>query len=114
MVSMDGSVRAELHRRRAEAAAEVVALEGDLRAVFEASRESNADDEHDPEGSTIAYERAQLTAVLDATRRRLTDLDEALARLDLGTYGVCERCGRPIPAERLEARPSARTCVACA
>ncbi|WP_433065266.1 TraR/DksA family transcriptional regulator [Dactylosporangium sp. CS-033363] len=108
------SLRAELRRLRAEAAAEVLALESDLRAVFEASRESNADDEHDPEGSTIAYERAQLTAVLDATRRRLADLDDALARVDAGTYGVCTRCGRPIPAERLLARPSARTCVTCA
>jgi len=106
--------RARLRHRRDEAAAEVLALESDLRAVFEASRESNADDEHDPEGSTIAYERAQLTAVLDATRRRLADLDDALTRLDAGTYGVCERCGRPIPVERLEARPAARTCVACA
>ncbi|WP_426514207.1 TraR/DksA family transcriptional regulator [Dactylosporangium sp. McL0621] len=106
--------RDQLQRRRDEAAAEVRALESDLRAVFEASRESNADDEHDPEGSTIAYERAQLTAVLEATRRRRTDLDDALARLDAGTYGVCERCGRPIPPERLLARPAARTCVACA
>jgi RNA polymerase-binding protein DksA len=113
MVAMDATVRTELRRRREQAATEASALEADLHAVFEASRESNADDEHDPEGSTIAYERAQLTAVLDATRRRLTDLDEALTRLDAGTYGVCERCGRPIPAERLQARPSARTCVTC-
>ena len=113
MVGMDGEVRAELRRRRDQTSAEAAALAADLHAVFEASRESNADDEHDPEGSTIAYERAQLTAVLDATRRRLTDLDEALARLDAGTYGTCERCGHPIPADRLQARPSARTCVAC-
>ncbi|MER7007532.1 TraR/DksA C4-type zinc finger protein [Dactylosporangium sp. NPDC000555] len=106
--------RAELRRLRERAGDEVRALERDLRGVFEASRESNADDEHDPEGSTIAYERAQLTAVLDAARRRVADLDDALARLEAGSYGVCERCGRPIPAERLTARPSARTCVPCA
>jgi DnaK suppressor protein len=102
-----------LRRLRDEADAEVAALEADLRAVFEASRESNADDEHDPEGSTIAYERAQLIAVLDAARQRRGDLDEALRRLDAGTYGICERCGHPIPAERLAARPMARTCVTC-
>jgi RNA polymerase-binding transcription factor DksA len=109
-------VDAEAHLRalRDQAAAESVVLDRDLHALFEASRASNADDEHDPEGSTIAYERAQLTAVLDATRRRLADLDEALARLASGDYGVCERCGRPIPAERLAVRPFARTCVACA
>jgi RNA polymerase-binding protein DksA len=106
--------RADLLTMRDEVAAEIATLDGDLLSLFEASRSSNADDEHDPEGSTIAFERAQLTAVRDAARRRLTDLDDAIKRLDAGTYGVCENCGEPIPADRLEARPSARTCIACA
>ena len=46
--------------------------------------------------------------------RQDRDVDDALTRLDAGGYGICERCGRPIPAERLAVRPSARTCVACA
>jgi DnaK suppressor protein len=108
------STRADLERLRGDVVGQVADLEADLRGLFEASRSSNADDEHDPEGSTIAFERAQLAAVLDSARQRLADLDLALERLDDGTYGVCERCGRPIPAERLAARPSARTCVACA
>lgn len=114
MDSEPSAIRADLLRRRAGTTAEIDALEGDLRGLFEASRSSNADDEHDPEGSTIAFERAQLSAVLDAARRRLADLDEAIIRVEAGTYGVCERCSRPIPAERLAARPSARTCVSCA
>jgi DnaK suppressor protein len=111
---VSGDIRAHLRRLRDEATAEVRALDDDLRRLFEASRSSNLDDEHDPEGSTVAYERAQLTAILDATRQRLADLDEALAKLETGTYGRCERCGRPIPADRLAVRPAARTCVACA
>ena len=111
---VDDGTRADLEQLRSAVAAEVKGLEADLHAVFEASQDSNADDEHDPEGNTIAYERAQLTAVLSATRRRLTDIDEALARLDAGVYGICERCGRPIPADRLAIRPFARTCVTCA
>ena len=110
----DDGTRAGLEQLRVAVAGEVSELEADLHAVFEASRDSNADDEHDPEGSTIAYERAQLAAVLAATRGRLADLDEALARLAVGTYGICDRCGRPIPAGRLAIRPFARTCVACA
>jgi len=51
---------------------------------------------------------------VEATRRRRADLDAALVRLDAGGYGVCERCGRQIPADRLAVRPAARTCVACA
>lgn len=112
-VTFDG-IRAQLERLRSAVADEVNGLEADLHAVFEASQDSNADDEHDPEGSTIAYERAQLTAVLAATRRRLADLDDALTRLDSGAYGICERCSRPIPTDRLAIRPFARTCVTCA
>ena len=103
-----------LRRLRGEAQAQVERLDQDLLEVFEASRSSNADDEHDPEGSTIAFERAQLTALLAAGRRRLAELDDALARSAAGTYGDCERCGEPIPAERLAARPFATTCVTCA
>src|SRR4051812_41758349 len=106
--------RADLQRLRDETAAQAATLDHDLHGLIEASRSSNADDEHDPEGATIAFERAQLTAVLQATRRQVADLDRALARVGDGTYGICERCGDPIPAARLAARPSARTCVACA
>ena len=111
---MTDEARAALRRLHDRGTAEIAALDADLHALFEAARSSNADDEHDPEGSTIAYERAQLTAVLEATRRRRADLDAALVRLDAGGYGVCERCGRQIPADRLAVRPAARTCVACA
>jgi DnaK suppressor protein len=105
--------RDELSLLRDEAGVEVATLERDLRAVFEASASSNADDEHDPEGATIAFERAQLTAVLGAARQRAADLTDAIDRLDAGRYGVCESCGEPIPAARLTARPAARTCVGC-
>jgi hypothetical protein len=63
--------RTALERLRDEAEREIATLDADLRALFEASRADNADDEHDPEGATIAYERAQLTAVLTAARQQL-------------------------------------------
>ena len=89
-----------------------------LRRVFsgvvEASRDSNADDEHDPEGHTIAFERSQVDALRQQAERRLVEIDEALARVAAGVFGRCERCGSAIPEERLRARPSASTCVACA
>ncbi|GIJ45272.1 DnaK suppressor protein [Virgisporangium aliadipatigenens] len=107
-------VRDELLRLRASAESEAATLSRDLRALFAASRDSNADDEHDPEGATVGFERAQLTALLAAARERIVEIDEALGRVDAGTYGVCERCGRPIAPERLAARPFARRCITCA
>jgi RNA polymerase-binding transcription factor DksA len=107
-------VRDELLELRAGMVAEAATLARDLEALFAASRDSNADDEHDPEGATIGFERAQLTALLAAARERIAEVDDALRRVDAKTYGVCERCGQPIAAERLAARPFARYCVACA
>jgi DnaK suppressor protein len=94
--------------------AQVDALTREFEGVVAASRSSNADDEHDPEGATVAFERQQVAALLESARRRLAEVEAALGRRASGGYGVCEVCGRPIPAERLAARPSARTCVACA
>src|SRR4029453_4618169 len=107
-------VRDELLRLRASAEAEAATLARDLEALFTASRDSNADDEHDPEGAPIGFERAQLTALLAAARGRIAEVDNALRRVDVGTYGVCERCGQLIADERLAARPFARFCMACA
>ncbi|MDD7937976.1 TraR/DksA C4-type zinc finger protein [Actinomycetospora lutea] len=103
-----------LEDARAGATARVASLEAQLAGIVETASASSGDDEHDPEGQTIAYDRAQVAALLAAARHDLTEIDAALARVDAGTYGVCERCGRPIAPERLEARPAARTCVSCA
>ena len=43
----------------------------------------------------------------------MEDIDKALVKIDAGTYGICERCGQPIPKERLRALPYAALCVAC-
>jgi RNA polymerase-binding protein DksA len=103
-----------LQAERTAALAQIDALTREFDGVVSASQASNADDEHDPEGATIAFERQQVVALLEQAQRRLADVDAALARRDTGDYGRCETCGRPIGAERLEARPAARTCIDCA
>src|SRR3954447_12393356 len=89
-----------------------------LTAVFDeivdSSALANLDDEHDPEGATVAFERAQVSELLERARAQLVEIDAALHRLDRGGYGRCERCGTTIPAERLDAQPATRVCVGCA
>jgi len=102
----------EDERRRTEA--RLTALTADYDGVIAASRDTNADDEHDPEGATIAFERSQVRALVAQARTHLAEVDAARARLDAGTYGACERCGKGIARERLQARPTARLCITCA
>jgi DnaK suppressor protein len=97
---------------------EVLALLADLTRghgdIVAAALDSNLDDEHDPEGATIAFERAQVDALMDQARRRLREVDAAERRLGDGRYGWCEECGAAVARARLEARPTARTCIGCA
>lgn len=102
---------ARLREERAALEGRIAQRTGEMTALFAASRDSNADDEHDPEGQTIAFERAQHAAMTEQARAHLEEVDAALARAAAGTYGVCEVCGRPIDPARLDARPTARTCV---
>lgn len=106
--------RALLDEERRTTLDRLARLRGDFQGIVAASKDSNADDEHDPEGSTIAFERSQVDALVHQAEARLAEIDGALARVASGSYGRCERCGQGIPAERLEARPTARTCVGCA
>lgn len=107
-------VRRLLGREREEALTRLADLTGDHEAIVAASLDTNADDEHDPEGATIAFERSQIGALVRQVRHHVAEVDAALARVDAGTYGVCEGCGQAIGAARLEALPAARRCIRCA
>jgi RNA polymerase-binding transcription factor DksA len=92
----------------------VAVLEAEFADLAEAASSAGADDEHDPEGATLAFERQHAAALLQAARDQLAAVGAALRRLESGRYGVCERCGQPIGTERLAARPAALTCIRCA
>ena len=116
---MPGDVQPEqaaatLAALRERACSDLAELTGHYDELVASAQHSNADDEHDPEGATLASERSQLDALVRAVQDRLTEIDAAQARLAEGRYGRCESCGRPISAARLEARPVARTCIDCA
>ena len=82
--------------------------------MVESADSTNIDDEHDPEGTTLAFERAQVIGFLARAQRQLEALDAAEARVEAGTFGTCEQCGADIGAERLEAIFTAQRCVSCA
>src|SRR3954463_10605451 len=89
-------VAARLEADLVEAEARVADLDASIEAVVRATDGANSDDEHDPEGATIAFERAQSQALKSVTETHLAQIHGALARLAAGTYGVCVVCGSEI------------------
>lgn len=71
-------------------------------------------DNHPADLGSEVFEREKDIALLEHDERQLEAIEQALARIEKGTYGICDVCGKPIPLERLAAVPTARTCVGCA
>jgi RNA polymerase-binding protein DksA len=105
------------------------ATQADLRAALEHEREelrgqlaelgsgSITGDHYDPnfaDSSQVTAERGEAEALAARLRGTLADVEHALSKLDDGTYGTCDVCGKPIAAARLEAMPAARRCIDCA
>jgi RNA polymerase-binding transcription factor DksA len=103
-----------LEDERDELRARIAALRGEMGSIMESASSSNGDDEHDPEGSTIGFERAQAQALLEQAEDHLAAVEAALKRVADGTYGTCVACGEQIAPARLEARPEAARCITCA
>jgi RNA polymerase-binding transcription factor DksA len=106
--------RERLVTERARLAGQVESLQREFDAIVESSELVSTDDEHDPDGSTIAFERQMVAALLSEARHGVGELDAAIERVDAGTYGRCARCGGEISTERLDALPAAATCIRCA
>ena len=107
------SVAELLAAQRAGTVQRLTELEREFAGILE-SGAAGTDDEHDPEGATIAFERQHAAALLARARQHLAQIDAAMRRLAEGRYSTCEDCGRPIGAARLAARPVAATCINCA
>jgi DnaK suppressor protein len=102
---------ARLPLLRTAALERIAAAQAELSDVLDSASSTTGDDEHDPEGATIGFERAQSAGSLRAAQASLAEIDAALARVDAGTYGACVRCGRPIGDARLDARPATAFCI---
>ncbi|HEX6208331.1 MAG TPA: TraR/DksA C4-type zinc finger protein [Actinomycetota bacterium] len=71
----------------------------------------SAVEDHPADVATETFERAKDLSIVEQLEDRLADVDRALERIEDGSYGVCEACGKPIVRERLAAIPAARFCV---
>jgi DnaK suppressor protein len=71
-------------------------------------------DQNFADSSQVTAERGENEAVAGKLKATLDDVEAALAKIDNGTYGTCEKCGNAIAPARLEAMPAARTCIECA
>ena len=89
-------------------------MTGSLAEVRLARGDASVDDEHDPEGPTLSSEWSRIAGVTGELETRSAAVDGALGRIARGDYGACIRCGGPIGFERLDARPFAELCIACA
>jgi RNA polymerase-binding protein DksA len=70
-------------------------------------------DQHPADAATATLDREIATTLGENSEHVLKAIDDALSRLDAGTYGTCVRCGGPIAEERLEAMPQADKCIEC-
>ena len=103
-----------LAAERASVLERLAGLERELAAIIESSGPAGTDDEHDPEGATVAFERQHLAALVSQARGHLAQIDAAMLRLAEGSYGICESCGVSISEARLAARPVTTLCITCA
>ncbi|GAA1653526.1 TraR/DksA family transcriptional regulator [Georgenia ruanii] len=110
----EAAARDRLETLRSTTVARLAALDRSFEEVVAAATDANVDDEHDPEGATIGFERAQVAALREHGEQTLREIDAALERLEEGTYWTCTVCGGPIAPGRLAVRPTTTMCVGCA
>ncbi len=77
----------------------------------ESLSELSSADQHSADQGTETFDRERDLSILEQIEAELADVEHALRRLDEGTYGICEACGRPVGDSRLEAMPATRFCV---
>lgn len=104
---VSGTVRAQLEEERDRLRERLSELEptGDAELSF---------DDGFADTSQVTAERGEIDALVGSLTESLHEVEDALTKVDAGTYGDCESCGQPIAEARLEAKPAARLCITCA
>lgn len=89
-------------------------LDSAIPGHWETHTDPSENKETEPDALADKYEEeATNEGVLDTLEERLKEVNDALVRIENGTYGVCQKCGKKIEAEKLEANPATTTCLSC-
>ncbi len=107
------ALRQQLMDERGRLNQEIAELDADLSESLEDSTEESPYDQHMAETAAATLDREIELTIQESARAALAQIDRALARLESGGYGRCEKCGKPIGAARLEVAPFATLCVDC-
>lgn len=108
------SQRKELLKEREDYTRSAAHLRAEAEALAQDRDPGDSNfDEEGGEGDSMAVERERELALSAQALSAVQDIDDALAKIDAGTYGICEKCGESIPKERLRALPFAALCVKC-
>lgn len=110
MATQEG-LKVQLESERVRLARELVALAGEERAGGEPERSHYAT--HLADDATETFDQERSLALARHLQGVLGQIEHALQKMDSGSYGLCDRCGEPIAAARLEALPQATLCLAC-
>ncbi len=107
------ALRAELERVLSELEGVRATLEGELPAEADRDRPAGHADQHPADVASDLVDNDREAAMIEATGKRIADVQAALVRIEDGSYGTCLDCGQRIPQARLDIRPEAARCVAC-
>lgn len=109
-----GRFRRMLELQRTATLEAIAELGSSLVELRAARSDGTADDEHDPDGSTLSGEWSRVSGLDADFTASLAAIDRALGRIDDHGYGRCLGCDGPIAGARLDARPAAELCIGCA
>jgi RNA polymerase-binding transcription factor DksA len=107
-------LRVHLDAERDQTLSLIQSIQDEMGAFVDARRDTPTDDEHDPEGPTLAFERSQASVALAQSELHVREIDLAIERIEDGSYGLCTNCHSPIKLSRLQVRPRAAHCIQCA
>ena len=105
------AVKGELEELRTRLEGEDERLGHSLSVTLEEESGEESSDQHMADVASVTHDREMVASMRDNTRRLLTQVLHALEKIDAGTYGSCDRCGKPIEEDRLKAVPYATLCM---